>query len=91
MSRTRVNTAQVEDLILGCWFNRNEAMDVAVCERLQMQEPVSAAAEFIILYEDYTRAAVGLVLKNYSSVEQTGCLSYNDFMFNLYKMWNHTC
>jgi hypothetical protein len=49
MSRTKVSTAQVEDLILGCWFDRNEAMDVAVCEGLQMQEPVSAATEFIIL------------------------------------------
>jgi len=44
-----VNTAEVEDLILGCWFDRNEAMDVVVCEWLQMQGPVSAAAEFIIL------------------------------------------
>lgn len=45
---SRVNVEQVEDLILGCWFDRNEAMDVAVCEQLQMQEPVSAATEFII-------------------------------------------
>ena len=45
-----MNTAEVEDLILGCWFHRNEVMDVAVCERLQMQEPVSVATEFRILH-----------------------------------------
>jgi len=49
MSRKRVNAAQVEDLILGCWFHRNEAMDAAVCEWLQMQEPISLATEFKIL------------------------------------------